>query len=116
MENGSPTRLGGCAGNLKLKASCLTEHTAKMEQFKTKPNLVETGELFRSTNDRVSKFAEAQVRLYRHDVNLQHYFHALDFNMLYGKRGVPAHASSINPLAAWSFHAAYKARRIARPR
>jgi hypothetical protein len=113
--------MAGCqvllfAVNLKRKSSCLTEYKATMEQIKTKPDLIETGDLFRSTNDRVAKSAEAQVRLYRHDINLQDYFHALDFNMLYGQRSDSRRNSSINPIAVWGFQAADRARRIAKPR
>jgi hypothetical protein len=75
---------------------------------------MDIGDLFQSPKDRVSKFAEAQVHLYRHDVTLQDYFHALDFNMLYGQSSLPNHRPSINPLAIWSFHTADKASRILR--
>lgn len=76
---------------------------------------MEVGDLFRSANDRVSNFSQAQVLLYRHDASLHDYFHTLDFNMLYGQNGGRSGLSSTNPLALWSFRAADKASRVFRP-
>jgi hypothetical protein len=86
-----------------------------MKQLKTNAGPMDVGDLFRSSNDRVSKFTQVQVQLYRHDVSLQDYFHALDFNMLYGRNGGRSDRSPTNPLAVWSFRAADKASRVVRP-
>jgi hypothetical protein len=87
-----------------------------MKQIKINLGPMDIHDLFPSTKDRIAKFAEAQVHLYRHDASLQDYFHALDFNMLYDQDGVPNNRPSINPLAAWSFQAADKATRLFKPR
>jgi hypothetical protein len=87
-----------------------------MKQTKTKPGPMDIHDLFHSPKDRIAKFAEAQVHLYRHDVSLQDYFHALDMSMLYDQDAVPNDRPSINPLAARSFHAADKATRALKPR
>jgi hypothetical protein len=75
-------------------------------------------DLFHSPKDHVQKFAEAQVHLYRHDVSLQDYFHALDLNMFYDQDCVAngRHRPSINPVIDWCFRAADTASRILRPR
>lgn len=57
-----------------------------------------------------------QVHLYRHDVSLQDYFHALDLDMFYTQGCVPSDRGSTNPLATWSFHAADKVSQILKPR
>jgi len=87
-----------------------------MNQINTKPGLLDIHDLFHSPEDRVAKFAEMQVHLYRHDVSLQDYFLALDWAMFDGPRIVPTDRGSINPLVAWSFHAADKTIRIFKPR
>ncbi len=76
---------------------------------------MEVGDLFRSSNDRISKFSQKQVLLYRHDASLQDYFHALDFNTLYGQNGGRSELPSTNPLATWSLRAADRASRVVRP-
>src|SRR5215469_11601525 len=73
-------------------------------------------DLFHSPADQIAKLAEMQVCLYRHDASLQDYFHALDRDVLDGPRSVPGNRASINPVAAWSFHAADKATQILKPR
>jgi hypothetical protein len=87
-----------------------------MKQIKTKPGLMDIHDLFHSPEDHIAKFAEMQVHLYRHDISLQDYFHALDLNVFYGAGGVPNDRAPINSLAAWSFHAADKASQILKPR
>src|SRR5208337_5170215 len=87
-----------------------------MKQIKTKPGPMDIHDLFHSPKDHIAKFAEMQVHLYRHDVSLQDYFHALDREMFEDSRGVPSDRASINPLVAWSFHAADKASQILKPR
>ena len=76
---------------------------------------MDVDDLFRSANERVSRFAQAQVYLYRQDAALHDYFHALDSNMLYGQNDGSMCRPSINPLALWSFRAADKARRVIKP-
>ena len=73
-------------------------------------------DLFHSPKDRIAKFFEAQVHLYRDDVSLQDYFHALDFNMFYDQGGVSNERRSINPLAARSFQVADRATRKDHPK
>jgi len=73
-------------------------------------------DLFHLQKDLVSKFAEAQVHLYRHNVNLQDYFHALDFNLFYDQNGGSSRPSSVNPLAVRSFQIADRASRVFKPR
>lgn len=73
-------------------------------------------DLFHSSADHIAKFAETQVHLYRHDVTLQDYFLALDWDMFYGLGGDPSDRGSINPLVRLSFHVADKASQIPKPR
>lgn len=87
-----------------------------MKQFKTMAGPMEVGDLFRFANDRVSRFSQAQVLLYRHDITLHDYFHVLDFNLLYGQNGVRINRASTNPLAVWSFRAADKTSRVKPPK
>ena len=87
-----------------------------MKRLKTMAGPMELGDLFRFANDRVSRFSQAQVLLYRHDITLHDYFHVLDFNSLYGQNGARSKRSSTNPLAVWSFRAADKASRVKPPK
>lgn len=87
-----------------------------MEQIKTKPRQMDIHDIFRSSEDTIAKFAEMQVHLYRHDVSLQNYFHALDGGMFYGLPSGPGGRAPINPLLAWPFHGADKASQILKPR
>jgi hypothetical protein len=73
-------------------------------------------DLFHSPEDTIAKFAEMQVHLYRHDVNLQNYFHALDEGMFYGVRRSPGTRVPINRLLSWPFHGAYKASQVLKPK
>ena len=52
------------------------------------------------------------MHLYRQDVSLQNYFQALDFDVFSRPRDSISPRTSINPLKAWSFHAADKATRM----
>lgn len=72
-------------------------------------------DIFCSTVDTIAKFAEMQVHLYRNDVSLQNYFHALDEGMFYGLRARPDVRTPLSPLLAWPFHGAYKASQILKP-
>ncbi len=72
-------------------------------------------DLFRLRTDRVAKFAEAQVHLYRHNASLHDYFHALDFNVFYDQNGGSYNPPSVSPLALWSFRAVNNASRIFKP-
>lgn len=94
----------------------LPQQTAAMMEIKPTPGAIDIHDLFYSPADRIAKFAEMQVHLYRHDVSLQDYFHALDLNIFCGAGGVPNDRAPISPLAAWSFHAVDKASQISRPR
>lgn len=87
-----------------------------MKQIKTMRGTIDIHDLFHSPADRIAKFAEMQVHLYRHDVSLQDYFHALDLNVFCGTEGVPNNRAPINPLAAWSFHTADKISQFRKPR
>ena len=86
-----------------------------MEHSRTNARPMDVEDFFRSANERVSRFAQAQVYLYRQDVALHDYFHALDSNMLYGRKDGHMSRPSVNPLAEWSFRVADKARRFIRP-
>jgi hypothetical protein len=86
-----------------------------MKQIKTGSGVIDIDDLFHSPACHIAKFAEMQVHLYRHDASLQDYFHALDLNMFYGAGGVASDPASVNPLVAWSFHAADKASQILKP-
>lgn len=101
-----------CTSDLKGFASKLG---STMEDTRTNARPIEIDDLFRSANERVSRFAQAQVHLYRQDAALQDYFHALDSNMLYGQNDGNMCRPSTNPLAVWSFRAADKARRVIKP-
>jgi hypothetical protein len=87
-----------------------------MNQIKTNSGPIDIHDLFHSPDDRIAKFAEMQVHLYRNDVSLQDYFHALDSDMFYGSRSVPSDRAAVKPLVAWSFHVADKARQVFKPR
>ena len=87
-----------------------------MEKIKANPGSMRLDDLFRLRTDRVARFAEAQVHLYRHNVSLQDYFHALDFNMFYDQNNVCYNPPSVNPLALWLFRAANSTSRIFKPR
>lgn len=88
-----------------------------MKQMKTKPSVIDINDLFHSPEDRIAQFAEMQVHLYRHDVALQDYFHALDMDLFYGTAGrVSNDRPHINQLLEWSFHAANKAAQIGKLR
>ena len=65
-------------------------------------------DLFHSPRSNIARFAEMQVHLYRHDVTLQDYFHALDIEMFAGPRSASDVLTSTNPLLAWTCHAAKK--------
>jgi len=73
-------------------------------------------DLFHSPQDNIKRFAEMQVHLFRNDVSLQDYFHALDADTFVGPRSVPGGRVSINPFLAWSFLAVDKATQIFKPR
>ncbi len=94
----------------------MQEQTATMKRIETTPSAIDVHDLFYSPQDGIAKFAEMQVHLYRHDVSLQDYFHALDLNMFYLPGDVPGNRTSVNPLVAWSFHAADRVSQIRRPR
>jgi hypothetical protein len=111
-----PVRVHDFSPNPNCKESCLTKLTGRMKQTKIKPGRMDIHGLFHSPKDRLAKFAEAQVHLYRNDVSLQEYFHALDLNMLYDQDVAPNDRPPINPLVAWSFHAADQATRVLKPR
>lgn len=87
-----------------------------MKQIRTGLGTIDVQDLFRSSEDRIAKFAEMQVHLYRQDASLQDYFLALNLNMFYGGGSIPNGQTPINSLVAWSFHAADKASRIRKPR
>src|SRR5580658_4388641 len=87
-----------------------------MEQSKTKPGQMDIHDIFRSSQDTIAKFAEMQVHLYRHDVSLQNYFHALDAGMFSGVPSSPSDRAPINPFLALPFHGADKASQILKPR
>ena len=105
----------GCSIVTELNGSPGQSRSLSMNQLNTKAVPMDVSDLFRSSNDRVPKFAQAQVHLYRHNVSLHDYFHALDFNMLYGQNGGHSNKPASNPLAVWSFWAADKASRVVKP-
>lgn len=72
-------------------------------------------DLFHSPSPYIAKFAEKQVYLYREDITLQDYFHALHHERLDGPQVRSSRRASANPLAEWSFRAADKAAQIFRP-
>jgi len=73
-------------------------------------------DLFHSQQDQIAKFAEIQVRLYREEVSLQDYFLALDLEVFDGPRTVHSGRTAVNPLLAWTFHAADKTIRVFKSR
>ena len=75
------------------------------------PGLMDIHDLFHSSKDSIAKFAETQVHLYRHDVSLQNYFHALDAKCFMANPASQVTGAPINPFKAWSFRAADKASR-----
>jgi hypothetical protein len=73
-------------------------------------------DLFHSPESAIAKFAEMQVHLYRHDVSLQDYFHALDREMFCRPRNPLRTRAPINPFLTSSFRAADKASQVKRLR
>jgi hypothetical protein len=87
-----------------------------MKQAKTEPSPIAIDDLFHSPEGFIAKLAAMQVHLYRRDVSLQDYFHALDREVLDVPRGASAPRSPISPIAAWSVRAADRASHAFRPR
>jgi hypothetical protein len=73
-------------------------------------------DLFHAPQSSIAKFAEMQVHLYRHDVTLQDYFHALDREMFSGPRNSLSVRTPFNSLVARSFRAADKATQVLKSR
>ena len=92
------------------------EQNCLINTDKTNRHSMNIDDLFDSPNDRIQKFAEAQVHLYGSDVSLQDYFHALDLNMFYDQDCVSKDQPSINPVLDWCVRAFTTASGISQPR
>lgn len=81
-----------------------------------KSGKMQVQDLFFSSKDTIEKFAEMQVHLYRNDVGLQNYFHALDAGMFYASADRVVKRSPVNRITAWAVHCADKASQSPKPR
>jgi len=82
----------------------------------TKANLFEIDDLFHSPQGNISRLAEMQVHLYRHEPALQDYFYALDLDVFGRPRDPNQERRRISKLKAWSVQAVGQASRFVRPR
>jgi hypothetical protein len=73
-------------------------------------------DFFHAPQSSIAKFAEMQVHLYRHDVSLQDYFHALDREVFSGPRKPLNARAPFNSLVTWSFRAADKTTQVLKSR
>jgi hypothetical protein len=64
-------------------------------------------DLFHSPNDHIAKFAEMQVRLYRHDAGLQDYFIMLQEDTLASPRAGSRDRGVVSRSIDWAIHAAH---------
>src|SRR5215831_3628948 len=79
--------------------------------MESKTKLLDVDDLFHSPQDNITRLAEMQVHLYRHDASLQDYFYALDLDVFGRARDTVRPRVSVNRLKAWSFRAFDKATR-----
>jgi hypothetical protein len=77
---------------------------------------MDVDDLFHAPESSIAKFAEMQVHLYRHDVSLQDYFHALDREVFSGPRNRLSARAPSNSLVTWSFRAADKTSQVLKSR
>ncbi len=76
---------------------------------------MDTQDLFQSPEDHIAKFAEMQVHLYRHDIELQDYFLQLQMDTLMSFRATPGDRRAKNPMAKWGIQVADRVSQIRRP-
>jgi hypothetical protein len=76
---------------------------------------MDTQDLFQSPEDHLAKFAEMQVRLYRHNKALQDYFLQLQMNTLMSGRSISANRHATNSMAKWAIQVADRVSQARRP-
>lgn len=82
----------------------------------SKANRFEIDDLFHSPQENISRLAEMQVHLYRHETALQDYFYALDLDVFGRPRDPNEERRRISKLKGWSVQAVSQASRLIRPK